>query len=283
MASYKQIGDKNMQVHDTMQQRTDELIWKMIDNFYISYLLFDLEYESYHAKIEMLCKKDQKKDLSSFLSIEEAITLLSYDKLNEIKEKHIQFLRKYSHQYTKGEFDKGLFNYYVKDIYHELSILLDEVYKLKVSAPDYIMLEDEEECQAILKEVYVLFPTKIYHLKKLFQSAKKELEGIIRNNKFSNILMRSFCLFGEEYISPTYNGFDKFAEMIYQNDIFELYAKTAVSFHKSGFYDHAKDSARKARKLLRQEKYKHLIEPWYTTLSKIIDCKTSSHKENKIS
>jgi hypothetical protein len=257
-----------------MQQWMQELLWGIVENFYAAFQLFNSQYQEYERRVKDFSKtkKIARENLNHHLSREEVVTLLDYDLLQKLRDEHLEPLQKMLDQMKQGVNPKNLLDDYVRDIFYETAVLKDACHKLKVSAPQYRELSDEEEYKVILEEVHTFFPVKMKHLFHLFRKARRELEKLIAHYHDSTILVRCLYLFGEQLISPVYEeGMRFFWQAIYPDyNVLELFTRAAFSFHKSGFTDLAHEAADKAQQFLDAQ---HEIEfplEWRNMLEQIM-------------
>ncbi len=262
-----------------MKQFVEEILWAMIENFYQAMLLFQKEHQEFKKKIEIISKvkENKKSDLMEILSIEEVLSLLNLNNIEDLKEKYIQPLIRLSSQFKQICYCNDSFNHGIQDIYHELSILQSEFSKLGVLAPELMEFKSETRYKSIVGGYHICLPLKVFQLSHKMENAQKELEKIIAPYKERDILVRSFFLFGEEIIGQlSENSFVDFIKRIYPSDhLLELYTRASYAFLKAGFYDFTKIAVRKAKNVLEEEKY-NFSEIWKEKLQTIscIVCET---------
>ncbi|NUM33176.1 MAG: hypothetical protein HUU50_01395 [Candidatus Brocadiae bacterium] len=241
-----------------MKQFIEEILWEMIENFYQAMLLFQQEHQEFKKKIETISKnKDKMVDLMEILSVEEVLSLLNLNNIEDLREKYIQPLIKLSSQFKQVCYCNDAFNHGIQDIYHELSILQSEFSKLGVIAPGLMEFKTEKRYKSIVGGYHICLPLKVFQLSHKMETAQKELEKMISPYKERDILVRSIFLFGEEIIGRlSENSFLDFVKRIYPSDhLLELYTRASYAFLKAGFYDFTKVAVRKAKNILEEERY----------------------------
>jgi hypothetical protein len=211
-------------------------IWDLVATFLEAKSLFQDTYNSYETKVLTYAAARGVDRRFLRLNAEEVSGLLDFEKLGSLRNEQLQALKHISHNLFRkpGQTDK--FDRYMSEIYHELSILKEEQYKVTTFAPQYNPLEEQEEYEMMLDEVHEAFPRKVHNIYDLFQKAQKRLEQLLPDYGRDKVLIRSLYLFGEELVEDSYpGGLPQFYEVIYPGGAPEGYLEVARSFLGSGF------------------------------------------------
>ena len=219
-------------------------IWDLIDAFYNARALFMDIYEAYedgvlqHAKERGIDREELRLDAKGISA------LLDMKTLSDLRDNHLLPLKEISHDLFRSDDATDLFDRYVHDAFHEISILKEEHLKVYSFAPENAHLEEEEEYQAIMDEVHQLFPHKVHHVHALFGKAKGRLEQILPAFGEDRVLVRSLFLFGDELLGNVYEGgLAGFYKYLYpEHGAVEGYCRVGKSFLASGFLEKAREA-----------------------------------------
>lgn len=219
-------------------------IWDLVDEFFQARALFMQIYDAYeqgvlrHAEERGVDRKNLRLDAG------DVSALLDTGQLVDLRDRHLDPLKEISHELFRADESTDIFDRYVTDAFHEISILKEEHLKVDSSAPAYDQLEEEEEVQAILDEVHQLFPRKVHHVYALFQKAKGRLEQLLPAYQGETVLIRSLFLFGEGVLVEAYpGGIAEFYDVLYPGSgAPKAYSEVGKSFLGSGFLEQARDA-----------------------------------------
>lgn len=221
-------------------------IWDLLQTFFKARALFMEIYEAYEARVLRHAKEGgvAREDLR--LDAKGVSALLDLKKVGELRERYLLSLKEIAHDLFRSEEATDIFDRYVHDVFHEISILKEEHLKVFTFAPEYGHLkgEEDEEYQVVLDEVHQLFPHKVHHVHALFGKAKTRLEQILPGYGEDRVLMRSIYLFGEELLGDAYDGgLEGFYKYLYPDlGAVEGYFQVGKSFLESRFLDKAKEA-----------------------------------------
>ena len=220
-------------------------IWDIVDEFFQARALFMQIYDAYergvlrHAEERGVDRKDLRLDA------DDVSALLDNHQLADLRGRHLVALKETSHQLFRTDEATDIFDRYITDAFHEVSILMQEHLKVHRVMPAYTQMdEDEEEVEAILDEVHQLFPNKVHHVYALFQKAKERLEQLIHEHDRNTVLLRSLYLFGDELLGGVYDGgLEEFYGYLYPDlGAPKGYLEVGRSFLESGFLEHAREA-----------------------------------------
>ncbi|RME03699.1 MAG: hypothetical protein D6805_05575 [Planctomycetota bacterium] len=219
-------------------------IWDLLENFFKAKLFFKEIYDQYEEMVLEHARRRgvHRKDLR--LEQEELTKLIDFSKLVELRDKYLAPLKELSHEIFRQSDSTDRFDRFVNTIFHEISILKEEHYKVKKFAAEYEEENETEEFTIILDEVHEAFPRIIHHVHNLFRKAKKRLEKLLPRYNREKVFVRSVYIFGEDLLSREYSeGVIGFYERMYPRyGAFEGYTVVAKSFYDSGFHLQAKEA-----------------------------------------
>jgi len=240
-----------------MDKNNSSLIWEIVSTFFISKRIYQAQYRNYERMVRAFAREFETPREKLKLSSEEVAALLDFKEIEHLRNVHLRKLKDLSHQMFRTDEATDLFDKYVSDIYHEISILKEEHYMVSTYAPLY---EEEHqldltERDKILNEVHEFFPQKTRDIHKLFQKAQRRLDRIIPEYGRERVFVRSLYLFGDELLKGVYRGgLEGFYRKIYgQYGAAKGYIIAARSFYESGFYEQAQNALKKARAALKED------------------------------
>ena len=222
-------------------------IWDLVSEFFEARALFMKIYQAYEERVLRHAKERGVDRKVLRLDAKGVSALLDLRLLAELRERHLDKLKDISHDLFRSEEATDVFDRYVSDIFHEISILKEEHFKIYTFAPEYDHLKEEEEYREILDEVHELFPHKVHHVHVLFQKAEDRLEQLLPAYGKKRILVRSLYLFGEGLVGDVYDGgLEGFYRILYPNlGAVEAYFEVGKSFLASGFLKQAQEALEK--------------------------------------
>ncbi|RME79202.1 MAG: hypothetical protein D6785_11400 [Planctomycetota bacterium] len=245
-------------------------IWDLVVLFFQTKLSFLNIYQKYeHDVLKHAAERGvDRRDLR--LSQEEVSKLIDFSQLVQLRNVYLTPLKELSHELFRRADSTDPFDRWVNSIFHEISILKEEHYRVKKIAAEYEVVNEDEEFSLILDEVHEAFPRIIHHVYQLFQKTTHRLEMILPKFNRTKVLVRSVFLFGEELLRPHYeNGLESFYYKMYpEGGPFEGYTVAAKSFLDSGFFAEAKEAIEKAascKSILNNESLNN--EPWFQEIS----------------
>jgi hypothetical protein len=222
-------------------------IWELLEEFFRSRALFRKIHEVYEESVLQHADEKGVDRAELRLDADAVSALLDTRQLGDLRDRHLFRLKELSHGLFRTADSTDVFDRYVTDAFHEISILKEEHLKVFTFAPDYDQLEEQEEYQAILDEVHHLFPIKVHHVYTLFEKAKNRLEQLIPSYSRDTVLMRSLFLFGDDLLGEVYEGgLHEFYRILYPElGATEAFYRVGKSFLGAGFLDHARDAFEK--------------------------------------
>ncbi len=222
-------------------------IWMIVQLFYRSRLVSNGVFETYEQKVLDYSRKVgiHRNDLR--LKPAELGGLLDFKNLERLRDGYIWELKELSHLVFRGQDSTDLFDRYVSDIFHEISILKEEHYNVKTYAPLYERDKDEVELKYILDEAHTLFPQKLRHIKHLFGRALSRLESKLPSFTNYRPFVRSLYLQRSEFVAEAYpDGIRQFYRFMYRLGPVEGFFQVGMNFFASGFLDEALEAFRLA-------------------------------------
>jgi len=244
-------------MRDLYQQREQELghrVWTIVQLFYRAHAVLRDEFESYERKVLEYSRATgiHRNDLR--LKSKELGSLLDFKSLERLRDDHIHELKGLCHLVFRGQDSTDLFDRYVSDIFHEISILKEEHYNVKVYAPLYERDHNEVELKHILDEAHTLFPQKLRHIKYLFDRAQTRLEAQLPSFCCYRLFIRSLYLHRDDFVATAYpDGLRQFYRFMYACGPGEGYYEVGKSFYESGFWQEATQAFRLALDAMSRE------------------------------
>lgn len=246
-------------------QNIDKL-WDLVEFFFETKVAFLVVYNKYETEVLKHAKEKRVDRKILRLDREEVSKLIDLSKLVKLRNDYLLPLKELSHQMFRRSDSTDPFDRWVNSIFHEISILKEEHYRVKKIAAEYEVVNERDESLLILDEVHEAFPRITNHVYNLFEKATQRLEKLLPNfNKFK-VLIRSVNLHGEQILSQVYDkGLESFYEKMYpQFGAFDGYVTVAQSFVDSGFLQQAREALSKAETFL--TKYKGTTSLYYQEL-----------------
>jgi hypothetical protein len=237
----------------TVRSKHAQDFWDLITHFFEAQRQFRETYDTYETKVLQYAEERGVDRRFLRLSAEEVSGLLDFRKLEHLRNEELEALKTVSHNIFRNEDSTDPFDRYISQIFHELSILKEEQYKVSTFAPEYRKREEKAEYESILDEVHEAFPRQVHGIYDLFQKAQGRLEELMphfaRGSK-GKITIRSVYLFGDETFRGFYpNGIEDVYRIIYPGGALEGYTDVAKSFMESGFREYGIEALEKALKV----------------------------------
>ncbi|MBI4601985.1 MAG: hypothetical protein HY721_08495 [Planctomycetes bacterium] len=236
------------------EQELGHKIWTIVQLFYRSRAVFQEQFESYERKVLEISRETgiHRNDLR--LRSKELGGLLDFKKLERMRDGLLQELKDLCHIVFRGHDRTDVFDRYVSDIFHEISILKEEHYNVKTYAPLYERDAAEVELKHILDEAHTLFPGKLRHTKYLFERAQGRLEEHLASFRGIPLFIRSLYLHRNDFVAEAYTGgLGQFYRLMYPGGAVEGYYEAGLSFYHSGFLEEALEAFRLAEAAYRDE------------------------------
>ncbi len=236
-----------------LRARTTTDFWDLLSLFFEAQRSFQETYETYETKVLQYAEERGVDRRFLRLTAEEVAGLLDFKKLEQLRNDQLSALKSISHAIFRSEGQTDPLDRYIAQIYHELSILKEEQYKVSTFAPEYRKSAEQQAYELILDEVHEAFPRQVHLIYDLFKKAQARIEDLLRHAPFARdkVTLRSIYLFGDEVFRGFYpNGTeDVFAIMFPKGGAVEGYLTVAKSFIESGFREHAIEALEAALKV----------------------------------
>ena len=230
------------------RSRMTSEIWHLIETFFRARAAFQETYDKYETRVLQFAKERGVDRTVLRLDADEVSGLLDFKKLESMRNVQIRLLKNISHNVFRQTNYTDMFDRYVSQIYHELSILKEEQYKVSTFAREYSKTDEKEEYENILDEVHEAFPRKVHGISDLFNKAQARLEQLLPNFGEDKVFIRSLYIFGDELLKPFYpEGLADFYRIIYPyGGLLKAYLTVAKNFYASGFSQYARECLEKA-------------------------------------
>ncbi len=233
---------------EVTRQEHSHRTWSIVRLFYRALLLYRAEYANYEKKVLVHARKQEmdRKDLR--LNALELAELLDFKNLEALRNGFIHQLKDLCHLAFRGEDQTDLLDRYVSDIFHEISILKEEHYTLKVYGPMWERESAKVELDYIVDEAHQMFPTKLTHIDYLFGKALKRMQVLLPSFRSMPIVIRSLYLNRDRpFIREAYpDGLLDFYRFMYTLGPFEGFYQVGLSFEQSGFRGQALEAFERA-------------------------------------
>ena len=180
--------------------------WDLVDAFYSAMR----EYEQIHYLYELrvLAHAEEQGVDREWLRLEasEVSKLLDFDKLAILRNGALFRTKEISHSLLRSQGRTHKFDRYISEVFHDLSILREEQYKVSTFAEEYRRAQEMAEYESLLDEVHEDFPRRVHGIQGLFAKAQVELESVLRAHRTDPLYVRSLYLFGDEVFAriPSY-------------------------------------------------------------------------------
>jgi hypothetical protein len=234
----------------------EKLIWDVVALFYKAKKIFTRQRENYERMVTNYARKKSVDRRDLHLGTREVAGLLDFKVIEELRNSFLRELKRLAHLMFRTEETTDLFDKYVSDIYHEVSILKEEHYTVMTYAPAYEegLHPDLTERDKILDEVHEFFPRKLEQIRNLFEKAEARLEELLPAHAKDRIFVRSLYLFGTDILKDVRkDGLEGLYKKVYQaGGAVEGYLTVARSFYESGFNEQADAALKKAKSALRK-------------------------------
>jgi hypothetical protein len=180
----------------------------------------------------------------------EVSKLLDFARLESLRNGPCHDLKEIAHALFRRKASTDKLDRYASEIFHELSILKEEQYKVSTFAPEYHRRNELDEYESILDEVHEEFPRKVHNIHDLFERSRRRLESILRRHANDRVLVRSLFLFGDELLERAKDfyprGLNDLTWIVYPQGPLEFFSVVAQTFAASGFKNEAVQALERA-------------------------------------
>lgn len=229
-------------------------IWTIVQLFYRSLLVFREEYASYESKVLEFARQRNVAPEELRLGSQDLAALLDFKVLERLRDEYLWELKDLCHVVFRGKDETDLFDRYVSDIFHQISILKEEHYNVKTYAPFFERDSREQELRGILDEARAGFPKLTKHILYLFEQARLRMEEHLPSFGDSPIFIRSLYLHRTDFVARAYpDGLNDFYRIIYPLGPPEGFYRVGLSFYHSGFFAEARTAFAEALAAAREE------------------------------
>ncbi|RMG10168.1 MAG: hypothetical protein D6731_17995 [Planctomycetota bacterium] len=222
--------------------------WDLIEVFFAAQRQYQRVYSNYETRVLAHAEQQAVDRHQLRLEAEEVSKLLDFRSLGELRNGPLQRTKEISHALFRSEGRTQKFDRYVSEIYHELSILREEQYKVSTFADAYKRENELAAYESILDEVHEDFPRRVHNIWGLFQKAQLSLEILLRPLSRDPIYLRSLYLFGDRVLGYAYRlGRRAHCWRVFDHGQAEASLLAARSFARSGFKEQALEAAAEAK------------------------------------
>lgn len=221
--------------------------WDLVEAFFQARTAFASVYDTYNTRVLAHAAERgvDRRDLR--LDAESVSKLLDFGKLESLRNEPLHNLKEIAHVLFRKRASTDKLDRYASEIFHELSILKEEQYKVSTFAPEYHKRNEIDEYESILDEVHKEFPRKVNNIRDLFQKACWRIEAILKTKNREAVFVRSLALFGEKTLEKAYpGGVTDFYWAVYSGGPLEGHLVAARSFAAGGFKPQALSEASRA-------------------------------------
>lgn len=262
--------------------------WDLLKAFFAAMNEFRSVYDAYEAKVLYYADHHGVDRRLLRLTGEEVAGLFDFKRLEQLSDRHMARVKEISHRIFRSEDKTDSFDRYASQIYHELSILKEEQYKVSTFAPAYKQQEDEFAYQSIVDEAHEAFPRAIQAIDALFRRAHERLERLLPHFAHDKRVLRSAYLFGDQVFGEVYpDGYEEVLALMFPGGgTARGLIEVAQSFHASGFVESAIEALEKIGRLppprqLERGTFDELQEQSSLLLTSYKDAKNKRRKGRK--
>jgi hypothetical protein len=211
--------------------------WDLVEAFFEAQRQYNEVYE-YYERTVLWHAEEQAVDRHQLrLEASEVSKLLDFAKLGELRSGPLYRTKEISHSLFRSKGRTHKFDRYISEIFHDLSILREEQFKVSTFAEEYKRGGELAEYESLLDEVHEDFPRRVHNIWGLFIKAQHALEGVLRAHSRDPLYLRSLFLFGDEIFkgTPYLQARTSHCWRVFDRGPAEAYLLAARSFAQSGF------------------------------------------------
>lgn len=211
--------------------------WDLVDAFFEAQRQYFDVYYNYERRV-LAHAEEQAVDRHQLrLEASEVSKLLDYDKLGKLRNGPLTRTKQVSHSLFRSKGRTHVFDRYISEIFHDLSILREEQFKVSTFAEEYRLANEMTQYESLLDEVHEDFPRRVHNIWGLFSKAQGALESVLRARSRDPLYLRSLYLFGDETFKGTSyrRGKVDHCWQVFDKGPVEAYLMAARSFAQGGF------------------------------------------------
>lgn len=214
--------------------------WDLTEAFLAAVRQYNRVYINYETRVLSHAEQQAVDRHQLRLDAAEVSKLLDFASLGELRNGPLSRTKEISHSLFRSEGRTHKFDRYISEIFHDLSILREEQYKVSTFAEEYRRANEMAEYESLLDEVHEDFPRRVHNIWGLFMKAQRSLESVLRAHSRDKVYLRSLYLFGAETLSGVYpGGKPAHCWRVFDKGPAEAALLAARSFAAGGFRDHA--------------------------------------------
>lgn len=181
-------------------------LWDLVEAFCGAQRAYHDVYHTYEARVLMHADEQAVDRHQLRLEADEVSKLLDFDKLGLLRNGPLFRTKEIGHSLFRRGGRTHSFDRYVSEIFHDLSILREEQYKVSTFAAEYRRANEMAEYESLLDEVHEDFPRRVHNIWGLFTKAQLALEEVLRAHNRDTLYLRSLYLFGDDTLRGVYAG-----------------------------------------------------------------------------
>jgi hypothetical protein len=213
--------------------------WDLIDSFFSAVREFAEIHELYERRVLYHAEAQGVERQWLRLEADAVSKLLDFERLAALRNGSLYRTKEVSHTLFRSKGRTHKFDRYISEIFHDLSILREEQYKVSTFAEEYRLANEMEEYESLLDEVHEDFPRRVHGIQVLFQKAQVELERALRAHRTDPLYLRSLCLFGDQLFGELRMSYPQgklsHCWQVFENGPADSLLWAARSFAKGGF------------------------------------------------
>jgi hypothetical protein len=232
--------------------RLSNQFWDLARSFFDAARTFRAIYDEYERKVLEHANAAGIDRRLLRLGGEEVARLLDFGELERLSSDELTALQTISHNIFRGASSTDAFDRYASQIFHEMSILKEEQYKVGILAFEYQRTRELDAYQTIVNEAHEEFPRRLHTTNDLFERAQARLEELMPHYRHDRVVLRSVYLFGDEVFEGFYpNGYEDGLAKLFpdQGGALKGLIEVARSYGAAGFIDDALEALERARAL----------------------------------
>jgi hypothetical protein len=225
-----------------VEQEHAHQAWRIIHLFYRAFGEFARQHAAYDAEVERLAAERGIARENLRLQASELGNLFDFKSFEVLRDQTLFELKNLCHQVFRGQNATDPLDRFVSDIFHEISILKEEHYTVKMYATAYQEAQDVEPLQSILDDAHEIFPRKVQQVDRLFLRAREVMERYLASFAKYPIVLRSLFLERHGFVAAAYaDGVREFFRWMYPCGPIEGFYRVARSFEGGGFIGEARE------------------------------------------